>query len=230
MNTAAASQSRRAAKRIALFGGSFDPPHRAHVALAVCALDALALSELRWVPTGEPWHKARAVTATVHRVAMVELAMAGEPRFRLERIEVDRPGATYTIDTVHQLAAREPGCEWVLLIGQDQYAGLHTWRAWRELLGLVTLAVAQRPGVATAPAAEVRAVPHQVLPLPMLDISASNIRACVAAGQDISALVPAEVAGYIARHGLYRPTSVMIATSDTTTPPNPRSDGPHPRS
>jgi nicotinate-nucleotide adenylyltransferase len=102
------------------------------------------------------------------------------------------------------LAAREPDNEWVLLIGQDQYAGLHTWRGWRELLALVTLAVANRPGALAAPAPEVLALPHRAVPLSMLDISATDIRARVAAGRDITTLVPAEVAGYIARHGLYR--------------------------
>ena len=194
-------------KRIALFGGSFDPPHRAHVELARSALEAqaaLALDEVRWIPAGQPWQKARAITPAAHRVAMVELAIAGEPRFRVERIEVERAGASYTLDTVLALAAREPANEWVLLIGQDQYAGLHTWRGWRELLALVTLAVANRPGAIAAPAPEVLAMPHRVVPLPMLDISATDIRARVAAGRDITTLVPAEVAGYIARHGLYR--------------------------
>ena len=194
-------------KRIALFGGSFDPPHRAHVELARSALEAqaaLALDEVRWTPAGQPWQKARAITPAAHRVAMVELAIAGEPRFRVERIEVERAGASYTLDTVLALAAREPANEWVLLIGQDQYAGLHTWRGWRELLALVTLAVANRPGAIAAPAPEVLAMPHRVVPLPMLDISATDIRARVAAGRDITTLVPAEVAGYIARHGLYR--------------------------
>jgi len=195
--------------RIALFGGTFDPPHNAHLALAHAALQALALAEVRWVPTGEPWQKlqgGRSVTPAVHRVAMVEAAIrggAGDARFVLDRIEVERRGPSYTLDTVNELAAREPGHEWVLLIGQDQYAGLHTWRGWRELLARVTLAVANRPGVAAEPAAEVRALPHRMVPLPMLDISATDIRARVAAGLSIAQLVPAEVAGYIARHGLY---------------------------
>jgi nicotinate-nucleotide adenylyltransferase len=191
-------------RRIGLFGGTFDPPHHAHLALAHAALAALSLHEVRWVPTGQPWQKARPITAAVHRVAMVELAIAGEPRFRLERIEVERGGPSYMIDTVQALAAREPQRRWVLLIGHDQYARLHTWHRWRELLAMVTLAVANRPGVPALPAPEVAAVPHRVVPLPMLDIAATDIRARVAAGEDVAALVPAEVAGYIARHGLYR--------------------------
>lgn len=192
--------------RIAIFGGTFDPPHRAHLALAHTALAALALDEVRWIPTGQPWQKMRTITPAAHRVAMVEAAIrggAGDARFVLDRIEVERAGPSFTIDTVDALAAREPGHAWVLLIGQDQYAGLHTWQGWRELLAQVTLAVANRPGVASAPAPEVQALPHRMLPLPMLDISATAIRARVAAGLNVAELVPAEVAGYIARHGLY---------------------------
>ncbi|MBL8325566.1 MAG: nicotinate (nicotinamide) nucleotide adenylyltransferase [Rubrivivax sp.] len=200
------------APRSAIFGGTFDPPHNAHLALAHAALAALALDDVRWVPAGLPWQKvgggARAVTPAAHRVAMVERAIAGEARFRLERLEVERSGPSYMIDTVEALAAREPGRAWVLLIGQDQVARLPTWHRWRELLARVTLAVANRPGAAAAPAPEVAAVlaaaPRSTLPLPMLDISATDIRARIAAGRDVAALVPAEVAGYIARHGLYR--------------------------
>lgn len=192
------------ARRIALFGGSFDPPHNAHVELARTALRALALDELRWVPAGNPWQKERRITPAGHREAMVRLAMGDEPRFVLERCELERAGPSYTLDTVRELQAATPGAQWVLLIGQDQYAGLHTWHDWRELLGRVTLAVANRPGVARPPAPEVQAVVHQAVPLPMMDIASTEIRARVAAGQDIGALVPAGVAGYIERHRLYR--------------------------
>lgn len=194
------------AKRIGLFGGSFDPVHNAHVALAHAALRALALDEVRWVPTGHSWQKDRQATAAAHREAMVRLAMGDQPRFLLSRVEIERAGPSYTLDTVRELQAAEPGAEWVLIIGQDQYAGLHTWRDWRVLLGRVTLAVANRPGATAAPHPDVQAHPHTAVPLPMLDISATDIRARVAAGQDISPLVPPEVARYIENHGLYRAT------------------------
>jgi len=197
-------------KKIGLFGGTFDPVHNAHLALAHAALDALALDHVRWIPAGQPWQKlkegARSITAAQDRVAMVQAAIAGELRFVLDRTEVDRTGPSFTLDTVRELSAAFPGNQWVLVIGQDQYAGLHTWRDWKTLLGLVELAVANRPGDLRHPHAEVLAHPHRVVPLPMLDISATDIRARVATGQDISQLVPPGVARYIELHRLYAGT------------------------
>ncbi len=192
-------------RRVGLFGGTFDPVHNAHLALAHAALAELALDEVRWIPSGQPWQKEeRRITAARHREAMVRLAIDGEPRFVLERIEIEREGPSFTLDTVQALVAAEPHTEWVLVIGQDQYAGLHTWRDWQHLLGLVTLAVANRPGPRRQPAPEVRAFDHRAVPLPMLDISSTEIRRRVGAGQDISQLVPPQVARYIDLHGLYR--------------------------
>jgi nicotinate-nucleotide adenylyltransferase len=191
-------------RRIGLFGGTFDPVHNAHVALAQTALTSLALTEVHWIPAGQPWQKARVITRTEHRVAMVQLAIEHDSRFVLDRTEVDRSGPSYTLDTVRTLRAAWPGAHFTLLIGQDQYATLHTWRDWKALLGLVDLAVANRPGLAPQPHAEVLAHPHRVVPLPMLDISSTAIRVRVAAQQDISQLVPPGVARYIGLHHLYR--------------------------
>ena len=190
--------------RIGLFGGTFDPPHNAHVALAHAALDELRLDQLHWIPAGQPWQKTRAISTAAHREAMVRVAIAGEPRCVLDRIELERSGPSYTLDTVHALRAREPQAQLFLVIGADQYAGLHTWRGWQELLALVTLAVANRPGAMPPIDPQVLRFSHRVVPLPMLDISASDIRARVARGQAIDHLVPAAVAGYIETHGLYR--------------------------
>jgi nicotinate-nucleotide adenylyltransferase len=193
--------------RIGLFGGTFDPPHDAHVALARAALDALRLDELRWIPAGQPWQKTRAVSAGVHREAMVRAAIEGEPRFVLDRIELERSGPSYTLDTVRALRARHPQAQLFLVIGADQYASLHTWHGWQELLGAVTLAVANRPG-ATAPIdQQVLRFPHRAVPLPMQDISATDIRARVAKGLPIEQLVPAAVAGYIESMRLYKDSS-----------------------
>jgi nicotinate-nucleotide adenylyltransferase len=192
------------ARRVGIFGGTFDPVHNAHLALARAAQVALALAEVRWIPTGLSWQKERRVTPARHREAMVRLATAGAPGFVVDRIEIDRAGPSFTLDTVRALAAAQADTDWVLIIGQDQYAGLHTWRDWQRLLGLVTLAVANRPGPQREAAPEVQAFAHCVVPLPMLDISSTDIRRRVGAGEDISKLVPPEVARYIDLHGLYR--------------------------
>jgi nicotinate-nucleotide adenylyltransferase len=191
------------ARRIGLFGGTFDPPQLAHVALARAALDALALDELRWIPTGDPWQKKRAITDAAHREAMVRLAIEGEPRFRLERCELQRSGPSVTLDTVRELQQRDGPADWIWVMGRDQYVNLHTWRGWRELLQRVTLAVADRLGVTPPVNPEVAAHPHTMVPLPPLPISATDIRARVSRGESISGLVPAAVAGYIAQHHLY---------------------------
>ena len=192
------------ARRVGLFGGSFDPVHNAHVALARAALAELQLDEVRWIPAGQAWQKARSLTDARHREAMLQLAIADEPRFVLDRIEVERPGPSYTLETVRALAAARPGTLWFLIIGHDQYASLQTWNGWQQLLGLVTLAVANRPGLVPRPDAQVLQAGHAAVPLPMMDISSTQIRARVAAGQGIADLVPAGVARYIDQHRLYR--------------------------
>ncbi len=193
-----------APRRIGLFGGTFDPPHTAHVELARLARDALALDELRWIPAGRPWQKARSITPAEHREAMVRAAIEGEPRFVLDRCELERDGPSYMVDTVQALQAREPDARWVLILGQDQLAGLHTWHRWRELLARVELAVADRPGAAAAVDPEVAAVTRQAVPLPLRDIASTDIRARVRQGLPIAELVPPAVARYIDRHHLYR--------------------------
>ena len=200
------------APRIGLFGGSFDPPHVAHIALARTALQHLRLDELHWIPAGQPWQKARRLASGTHRAAMVQAAACGEPRFVLDRSELDRPGPSYTIDTVRALQAGRPEAEWFLVIGADQYARLSSWRQWQELLLRVTLAVAGRDTAPpTLPPHDVSALPHRMERLPMAPIDASStaIRAHLAAGRPAAELEPtiltAEVARYIDRHGLYRP-------------------------
>ena len=199
--------------RVAIFGGSFDPVHNAHVALARLALDELRLDELRWVPAGQAWQKARPLTDARHREAMLRLAIAGERRFSVSRLELDRAGASFTLDTVREMQAAmpttQPGVQWFLLIGQDQYAGFHTWQGWQELLGRVTLAVAQRNNTRDSGAppwkvdAQVQRAAHAIVTLPMMDVSSTAIRQRVAIGQGIDDLVPPAVARYIDQYNLY---------------------------
>ena len=190
--------------KIGIFGGSFDPVHDAHVALARVALDELQLDQLLWVPAGQPWQKSRGLTPAVHREAMVRLAIEGEPRFVLSRIELERGGPSYTIDTVRELQAARPDAQWFLVIGQDQYASFHTWHGWRDLLARVTLAIADRPDAGHVVDPQVQAVAHATVALPMMDVSSTDIRARVEHGLGINDLVPAPVARYIARHHLYQ--------------------------
>jgi len=198
-----------AARKIGLLGGSFDPPHLAHLALARLAQHQLALDEVRWLPAGAPWQKAgRQMASAAHRAGMLAALLQGEAGQVVDARELARPGPTYTIDTVRELQAELPGADWVFILGQDQYGRFDTWRAWQELLQRLTLAVADRAGHVPAPPAALVAVPHRVvaLPLPRQDISASHIRQQLAAGVPAAQLAPlvgTAVASYIDQHKPY---------------------------
>jgi len=195
--------------RVGVFGGAFDPPHNAHVALARTAMAQLRLDELRIVPTGQAWHKPRALSDAAHRLAMAELAFANVPGARIDDRELRRTGASYTIDTLRELRAADPAAELVLLMGEDQALAFTTWREWQAIARLATLAVAQRgAGPVGAGLQALQALPGvraEALQLPLMAESATDIRARAAAGLAIDHLVPAGVASYIARHHLYSP-------------------------
>ena len=212
-----------AARRIGLLGGSFDPPHLAHLALGRLARQALALDELRWLPAGAPWQKAgRLMAPAAHRAAMLGLLLADEPGALIDPRELQRDGATFTIDTVRELQAEQlksdqPPAEWFLILGQDQYSRFDTWRDWPELLQRCSLAVAGRAGQAPQAPVALAAVPHRLVPLdlPPQDIAASDIRARLAAGQAVAALVGERVAGYISQHDLYKLGNLPETPRDT---------------
>jgi len=195
--------------RVGLFGGSFDPVHLAHLSLARSAFAELGLDELRWQPAGQPWQKAgRAMTEGRHRAAMIALLIAGEQGFVLDDIELRREGASYTIDTVRAVAAALPGAQLLLVIGQDQYARLHTWNCWQELLRSVTLAVAARADDAVSAPVALQGFEHDMvrLQMPDMNISSSAVRASVSRGENIRPLVGDAVAEYIALRRLYETT------------------------
>jgi nicotinate-nucleotide adenylyltransferase len=132
---------------VGILGGTFDPVHLAHLALARTALERLGLSKVIWIPAGHPPHRAPPLAAPQHRLAMVRLAIAGEPRFELDASEVDSTAASYTVHTLERLR-RELGPErpLVLLMGADALQGLASWHRWRDLFALAHLGVATRPG------------------------------------------------------------------------------------
>lgn len=198
-------------RRIGLYGGSFDPVHTAHRALADTALQQLALDELRWIPAGQPWQKTRRLAPAEHRAAMVSLAIGDNPAFVLERCELERSGPSYTLDTVTLLQQRESHpAQWFLVIGQDQLRNFCTWHGWAELLQRVTLAVAGRAGTPVQPPDELLNTGHRTvaLDMPAMALSSTELRNRLAAGESAVSLAPRmvapAVARYIDRHGLYR--------------------------
>ena len=190
-----------------MFGGAFDPPHRAHAALAQAAIQQLALDVLYIFPTGDAWHKQRTLSAAEHRLAMARLAFAPVPGAIVDDRELRRTGPTYSIDTVRELQAAHRQAQLVLLMGEDQAAGFTTWHAWQDIAALAELAVALRGEGGGAGVARLQALPGarvRPLQLPRMPESATEIRARLTAGQDITQLVDPQVASYIAREHLYR--------------------------
>lgn len=185
--------------RVGLLGGSFDPVHHGHLLAARALREGLALDEVRLVPAGEqPFKAGQHGAGAEARAEMVARAVAGEPGLACERLEVDRPGPSYTVDTLRALRAREPDAEWVLCLGADAAADLPSWREAERLPELATLVAFRRAG-GPPPSG-----PFQVAEVPLVDISATSIRSRVRAGRSIRWLVPEVVAAYIATHRLYR--------------------------
>lgn len=204
------TSSSPARHRLGMFGGAFDPPHVAHLALARAAIEQLGLDELRIFPTGQAWHKARALTPAVHRLAMAKLAFEGLPRAVIDGRELARTGPTYTVDTLRELQREHPQAQLVLVIGADQARALRSWRESDEIARLAIISIAERASPAeNAPPFDASQVPGgrwQPVELPPMPVSATEIRARVAAGQGIDHLVAASVARYIDQHHLYQPS------------------------
>lgn len=200
-----------AIKRLGLFGGAFDPPHLAHIALARAAIDQLQLDSLHVLPTGGAWHKKRELSSTDDRLAMCRLAFAGIAHVEVDNREIRRPGATYTIDTIEELQAVFPGASLYLLMGADQAVSLPSWHRWKEIAHATTISVADRAhpqsagGIFYSQLSTLGYLPRlELLKLPPTSISATEIRRRVASGLSLDSLVSPAVAGYIDQHYLYR--------------------------
>ena len=196
-------------RRIGVFGGAFDPPHLGHVALVRSAIEALQLDEVRVLPTGQAWHRAGALTAASHRLAMARLAFADVPQARVDDREIRRSGPSYTVDTLTEIAAEQPGVQLYLLIGDDQRRSLPGWHRIADIARLAIICAAARdpqvaswhsgaPSVAKANGPEI-----QPLPMPLMPISATDIRERCGRQADIATLVAPAVERYIHEHHLY---------------------------
>ncbi len=194
-------------KKIGLLGGSFNPVHHAHLAMARTALDALHLDQVQLIPAGNPWQKQPLQVSGAQRMEMLALATRGETGIVINDTEINREGATYTVDTLRALP-RDARYYW--LLGTDQLNNFCTWQNWQEITNYVTLTVAWRTGYPLLVPDELDTLLRKdgkgliTLPFKAMDISSTEIRTRIARDQDVSGFVPEPVLDYINTHGLYR--------------------------
>lgn len=203
----------RPVSRVGLMGGTFDPIHLAHLVCAEAALEQLTLDRVIFIPTGLPPHKqGKPITPAEHRYNLVVLATASNSRFEVSRLEMERQGLSYTVDTLEVM--REllgPGVEIYFITGTDALVEVETWHDPERLFDLCRFAAAPRPGYprqeAAAELARIQARyghPIATIECPALDISSSDLRRRAAAGRSLKYLVPDAVEAYIQKHELYR--------------------------
>ncbi len=206
------------ARRIGVMGGTFDPIHHGHLVAASEVAHRFGLDEVIFVPTGRPWQKegpgaagdGRTVTSAEHRYLMSVIATASNPRFTVSRVDVDRDGVTYTVDTLRDLREYYPNDELFFITGADALENILTWQHWEELFELANFIGVSRPGYAldATHLAEHLATkpPHalQMMEIPALAISSTDCRRRAADGRPVWYLVPDGVVQYITKHGLYR--------------------------
>jgi nicotinate-nucleotide adenylyltransferase len=197
--------------KLGVLGGTFDPPHVGHLALGETAVSHLGLDKVMLVPAGNPWRKSgREISPAEHRLAMLRLAVEGRPEFEVCTLEIERPGPSYTVDTLAELLGRHgPNTELYLIIGEDALMDLPNWKEPQRLVALARLAVALRsPGQDldvtdledSIPGLSRRLI---VLPMSFVDVSATALREWARKGVELRDLVPAAVQAYITEHGLY---------------------------
>jgi len=192
--------------RIGVLGGTFDPPHIAHLILAEQAREQVALDEVWFIPAGDPWRKAnRDVTPAVHRIAMTRLVVEGVPGFLVDDCEVKRDGPTYTVDTLRELRERiHEDDELFLLLGEDALADIPNWRDPERLADNAYIVVAPREGAegpSTLPFDPLRVVRIE---MPYVAVSSTDLRARARLGRSLRFFVPEAVAAYIEKNELYQ--------------------------
>jgi nicotinate-nucleotide adenylyltransferase len=188
--------------RIGVMGGTFDPIHHGHLAAASEVQRSFDLDEVVFVPTGQPYQKS-GVSQAEHRYLMTAIATASNPRFTVSRVDIDRPGPTYTIDTLRDLRKERPEADLFFISGADAVAQILDWKDQDELWELAHFVAVSRPGHALS----IRGLPEQgvsSLEVPALAISSTDCRARVGRGYPVWYLVPDGVVQYISKHHLYR--------------------------
>jgi nicotinate-nucleotide adenylyltransferase len=198
-------------ERIGVFGGTFDPPHIGHLILATEACEELCFERLLWVLTPVPPHKLdQSITPLEHRLGMLELAISNEPNFELSRIEIDRPGPHYTVDTIRLLAGEYPSADFILLIGGDSLRDLPTWHRPADLVSAChEIGVIRRPDDSVDLSAWERQVPGtqakvRFVDAPLLDISSRSIRRRIREKLSFRYYLSSSVYKYILKHNLYK--------------------------
>jgi len=206
-------------RNIGIFGGTFDPVHLGHLRPALEILDALSLDHVRFIPTGCPPHRRMPVAPAALRLAMLKAAVAGEPRFVVDERELPRSTPCYTVDTLTELRREFPDDALWLIVGMDAFLGFPSWHEWLRLFELAHIVVAHRPGwtfKGDGALAEVLATQHTGLPprdrlagkvvmqaVTQLEISATQVRDCVAEGRDPRYLVPDAVRDILIESNCY---------------------------
>ena len=206
-----------AVQRLGVFGGAFDPPHRAHVALVEAAVAQLQLDHVHVLPTGQAWHKPRHLSDAAHRLAMTRLAFAHAPQVVVDEREILRTGPSYTVDTLHELQSEYPQAQLYLLLGDDQRRSLSSWHQIGEIERIAIICAAGRDMAVRAWNEESGAAPThpplsdtlqariRTLDMPLMPHSATDIRVLAATEQALTGLVSPAVERYIHEHHLYRP-------------------------
>ena len=192
--------------RLGVMGGTFDPIHHGHLVAASEVQSLLGLDEVVFVPTGQPWQKeGRDVAPAEHRYLMTVVATASNPRFTVARVDIDRDGPTYTIDTLRDLRAQRPDADLFFITGADALAEIFTWRDADQLFDLARFVGCTRPGYTMDPET-LAAIPSDritMVEIPALAISSSDCRERKQRGEPVWYLVPDGVVQYIAKHDLY---------------------------